>query len=167
MIPGSGPRIAASIATMPDFDGGRRFRVTSRVAALDQVYTAGLEPLENAFMVPIDRIRRWHRQPRSWFAPESLAELTEDIRRNGILQPLLVRPDRRPDKPPGGFLLTIGERRWRAAKAAGLELVSVLVRDAPTRQALLDSLRENIQRQDLTPGEELEGLRGLVELGMD
>src|SRR4051794_34264878 len=141
--------------------------VAGATPAIDGSYLAGLEPARDVFLCPIERIRTWHEQPRSWFDPVALGELTEDIRRNGILQPLVVRPDRRPEKEPGGFLLTVGERRLRAATAAGLAEVPVVIRDVPTRQALLDSLRENVQRRDLTPSEELEGLRRLLDLGMD
>src|SRR5438552_1344575 len=80
--------------------------VTGATPAIDASYTAGLEPARDVFLCQIERIRTWHEQPRSWFDPVALGELTEDIRRNGILQPLVVRPDRRSEKEPGGFLLT-------------------------------------------------------------
>jgi ParB family transcriptional regulator, chromosome partitioning protein len=95
--------------------------------------------------LPIDSIERNPLQPRRVFEPERLAELAQSIRANGIVQPLVVR------KAGDKFQLVAGERRWRAAKIAGLERVPVVVRDIPDDRLLEITLIENIQREDLNP----------------
>ena len=108
--------------------------------------------------VPVADIRPNPRQPRSGQDPEAFADLVESIREHGVLQPLLVRPD-----PAGGYVLIAGERRWRAAQAAGLQMVPAVVREADDRDQLELALIENIQRADLTPLETAEAYRQLVE----
>jgi len=100
-------------------------------------------------------------QPRSAFSPERLDELAASIRVHGVLQPLVVRPagDR--------YQLVAGERRWRAAKLAGLEKVPVVIHDVPDERLLEITLVENIQREDLNPIELAKALDRLVrELGL-
>ena len=105
-------------------------------------------------------------QPRTHFSPAgpideaSLAELVESVRARGILQPLLARPD---PASPGRYQIIAGERRWRAAQAAGLHEVPVLVRDAFRPDAMAAALVENLQRQDLNAIEEAEGYRRLLD----
>jgi ParB family chromosome partitioning protein len=95
---------------------------------------------------------------------QSLAELTESVRVHGILQPLLARPD---PHAPGRFEIIAGERRWRAAQAAGLHEVPTLLRDLTDADAMAAALVENLQRQDLNAIEEAEGYRRLLqEFGM-
>jgi transcriptional regulator with XRE-family HTH domain len=77
-----------------------------------------------------------------------------------------VRPDRRPHLPPGGYVITVGERRFRAAQLAGLATIPALIHDVDETQALLDALIENVQRQDLTPDEEHEAVQLLRERGL-
>jgi ParB family chromosome partitioning protein len=96
-------------------------------------------------------------QPRKDFDKDSLAELAASIKSQGILQPLLVRP-----RKSGGFELIAGERRLRAAKAAGLARVPILIKDADDKTALELSLIENIQREDLDPIEEAEAFKRLM-----
>ncbi len=96
-------------------------------------------------------------QPRKNFHPDSIAELAESIKSQGILQPLLVRP-----RAAGGYELIAGERRLRAAKAAGLEKVPLIVREADDRSALELALVENLQREDLDPIEEAEAYQRLL-----
>jgi ParB family transcriptional regulator, chromosome partitioning protein len=98
-----------------------------------------------AQQVPIDSIDANPVQPRSVFQPARLAELSESIRANGIIQPLIVR--RKGDR----FELIAGERRWRAARMAELETVPVVVQDLADERLLEVSLIENIQREDLNP----------------
>ena len=93
----------------------------------------------------IDAIDANPLQPRRIFQAERLAELAQSIRANGIMQPLVVR--RAGDR----YQLVAGERRWRAAKLAGLEHVPVVVRDIPDERLLEITLIENIQREDLNP----------------
>jgi ParB family transcriptional regulator, chromosome partitioning protein len=103
-------------------------------------------------------------QPRTAMDPEQLKDLTESIRQQGVLQPLLARPH--PAKP-GQFQIIAGERRWRASQAAGLHEVPVLVRPLSDTEAMAAALVENLQRQDLDPIEEAEGYKRLVgEFGL-
>ena len=103
-------------------------------------------------------------QPRTAMDPERLADLTESIRAQGVLQPLLARPH--PDKP-NQYQIIAGERRWRASQAAGLHEVPVLIRALSDTEAMAASLVENLQRQDLDPIEEAEGYKRLLgEFGL-
>jgi len=102
-------------------------------------------------------IRRSPLQPRRQFEEQALAELTDSIRERGVLQPLLVRP------MGDGFELVAGERRLRAALAAGLADVPVIVMDAGDSEALETALVENLQREDLNVMEEAEGYQLLAE----
>ncbi|MCF8085908.1 MAG: ParB/RepB/Spo0J family partition protein [Desulfohalobiaceae bacterium] len=100
-------------------------------------------------------------QPRKTFSTESLQELAESIRKQGLLQPLLVRPSHR---TPGRYEIIAGERRWRACHLAQLEQLPVIVSDISDTDAMILGLMENLQREDLNPVEEAEGLRRLQEL---
>ena len=103
-------------------------------------------------------------QPRTAMDPARLQELTESIRHQGVLQPILARPH--PDQP-GRYQIIAGERRWRAAQAAGLSEIPVLVRALSDTDAMAASLVENLQRQDLDPIEEAEAYKRLIaEYGM-
>lgn len=97
-------------------------------------------------------------QPRKAFDDEALAELAESIARHGILQPLLVRP-----LSGDGYQLVAGERRWRAARMAGLTEVPVVVREMTDEEAASFALIENLQREDLNPLEEAQGLKTLMD----
>ncbi|SEL58122.1 ParB/RepB/Spo0J family partition protein [Nitrosovibrio tenuis] len=101
-------------------------------------------------------------QPRTHMDKESLAELAESIKSQGIMQPILVRP-----VPAGRYEIIAGERRWRAAQLAGLAEVPALIREVPDEAALAMSLIENIQRENLNPLEEAMGIQRLIkEFGM-
>ena len=100
---------------------------------------------ETALNVPIDSIDANPLQPRKVFQGERLAELAQSIRANGIIQPLVVR------KAGDRYQLVAGERRWRAAKLAGIQEVPIVVRDIPDERLLEITLVENIQREDLNP----------------
>jgi ParB family transcriptional regulator, chromosome partitioning protein len=118
-------------------------------------------PAAGPLEVDIERIRPNRFQPRQNFDAAKLEELAESMRENGVLQPLLVAP--RGDD----FELVAGERRWRAAKMAGLQKVPVVVRDVDGREALRLSILENVQREDLNPLEEAHGYQRLLdEFGM-
>lgn len=114
-------------------------------------------------LVPTDQIHPGRYQPRRKFNEEELSSLVESVRERGVLQPLLVRKE--PNAVPGttSYEIIAGERRWRAAQLAGLSEVPVLVRSLSDREALEIALIENIQRQDLTPLEEAEGFRRLMD----
>ena len=103
--------------------------------------------------IPIEHLHPNPQQPRRFIDPEGLAELTESVRQRGVLQPIIVK------REGDGYLIMAGERRYRAAKAAGLSLVPAIVRDDdPNEIALI----ENLQREDLTALEEAEGLGAMV-----
>ncbi|MBF1163664.1 MAG: ParB/RepB/Spo0J family partition protein [Dechloromonas agitata] len=112
--------------------------------------------------LPIERLKPGKYQPRTQMDPESLAELAASIKAQGIMQPILVRAI---DKTPGAerYEIVAGERRWRAAQQANLAEVPVLVRDIPDEQALAMALIENIQRENLNPLEEAQGLQRLID----
>lgn len=114
-------------------------------------------------LLPIDQVHPGKFQPRRRFDEEALTALVESVRERGILQPLLVRKD--PNATPGhtSYEIIAGERRWRAAQLAGLHEVPVLVRTLTDREALEIALIENIQRSDLTPLEEAEGYKRLMD----
>lgn len=97
-------------------------------------------------------------QPRKEFDPEALQELSDSIKRHGLLQPLLVRP-----MLSGGYQLVAGERRWRASLAAGLEEVPVVIREMTDGEAMELAMIENLQREDLNPIEEAAGYKYLME----
>ena len=96
-------------------------------------------------------------QPRTRMDPESIAELADSIKAQGVIQPVLVRPVEN-----GQFEIIAGERRWRAAQLAGLAQIPVVVRAVPDKSALAMALIENIQREDLNPLEEAIGIQRLV-----
>lgn len=98
-------------------------------------------------------------QPRTQFDEGTLTELAESIEKNGIMQPIIVRAS----GTAGRYEIVAGERRWRAAKIAGLQSVPVIIRDITDKQALELALVENIQRQDLSPLEEASGYQRLIE----
>lgn len=118
-------------------------------------------------LLPLDAIRPGAAQPRRQFAEPELAALAESIAAQGLLQPVVVR--RLPAAPadaPGGspaYELVAGERRWRAARMAGLDRIPAVVKEASDRDALEMALVENLQREDLNPIEVAEAYRALVE----
>lgn len=97
-------------------------------------------------------------QPRKTFPEEALGELAASIAQHGVLQPLVVRPN-----PLGGYRIIAGERRWRAARLAGLDEVPVIIKDVTDEQAAALALIENLQREDLDPIEVAEGCRQLID----
>jgi ParB family transcriptional regulator, chromosome partitioning protein len=108
--------------------------------------------------VPVDEIHANPRQPRKRFDHESTAGLADSIRAQGVITPLLVRP-----RPAGGFELIAGERRWRAAREAGVATLPALVREAADRDALVLGLVENVAREELTPVEEARAYAVLMD----
>jgi ParB family chromosome partitioning protein len=121
--------------------------------------SSGVSPGHRAVMnCPIDLLAPSPLQPRRHFDEGALTELAASIAENGVLQPLLARPDPR---NPGRFELIAGERRWRAAQRAQLHDVPVMVKDLSDSQVLEVALIENLQRQDLSPVEEARGYERL------
>lgn len=97
-------------------------------------------------------------QPRKTFDEAALQELADSIKQHGVLQPLLVRP-----LTTGGYQLVAGERRWRAARLAELKEVPVIIKELSDTEAMEIAIIENLQREDLNPIEEAEGLQALID----
>ena len=108
--------------------------------------------------LPINEITPNKEQPRKTFDEAALNELADSIIQHGVLQPLLVRP-----LPGGGYQLVAGERRWRASRIAGLKEVPVIVKELSDTEAMQLAIIENLQREDLNPIEEAEGLQALID----
>ena len=106
----------------------------------------------------INEIEPNRSQPRKIFSEKGLEELAKSIEQNGIIQPILVRP-----MTDGSYQLIAGERRWRAARMVGLTEVPVTIREMTDEEATIFALIENLQREDLNPVEEAEGLKSLIE----
>ena len=113
---------------------------------------------ERLLTLPVESLIPGKYQPRTHMDTEALAELAESIKSQGLMQPILARA-----VPGGHFEIIAGERRWRASQLAGLKEVSVLVRDVPDDAALKMALIENIQRENLNPLEEAQGLHRLIQ----
>lgn len=109
-------------------------------------------------MLNINEVEPNRDQPRKIFNQSALEELAKSIEQNGIIQPILVRP-----MADGSYQLIAGERRWRAARMAGLTEVPVTIREMSDEEASIFALIENLQREDLNPVEEAEGLKSLIE----
>jgi ParB family chromosome partitioning protein len=133
---------------------GRGLAALMGEAASPAIQSAGVQAL------PIALIEPGPFQPRSGMSEAALAELTESVRTRGILQPILVRPH---PTDPARYQIIAGERRWRAAQAAGLAEVPSLVRALADADALAAALVENLQRQDLNAIEEAEGYQRLLD----
>ena len=112
--------------------------------------------------LPVGRLQPGKYQPRTQMDPASLEELAASIRAQGLMQPILVRPVG-DGLGAGRYEIVAGERRWRAAQMAGLEDVPTLVREIPDESALAMALIENIQRENLNPLEEAQGLQRLID----
>ena len=120
--------------------------------------SGGAGPGSQGREIPVEMICRSPYQPRGQIDADALEELTRSVRAHGVVQPVIVRPmgeDR--------YELVAGERRWRAAQAAGLATVPAVVREVPDEVALSLAIIENIQREDLTPLEEARGVARLIE----
>ena len=113
---------------------------------------------ERLLTLPVESLVPGKYQPRTRMDGEALAELAESIKSQGLMQPILARAI-----PGGRYEIIAGERRWRASQLAGLGTVSVLVRDVPDETALKMALIENIQRENLNPLEEAQGIHRLIQ----
>lgn len=134
------------------------YNQTSAAPINDTVKTVGGIPSGMDSLI-VEQLIQGKYQPRSQFNEQALAELAESIRRNGVMQPIIVRPTTQ----SGRYEIIAGERRWRAAKMAGLQRVPVIIREIDDKQALELALVENVQRQDLLPLEEAIGYQRLIE----
>jgi ParB family chromosome partitioning protein len=109
------------------------------------------------FQCPVDKLVPNAQQPRQSFSERKLGELTDSVRAKGVIHPLIVRVKN------GGYQIITGERRWRAAKLAGLKSVPVIIKDVTDSDVLELALIENLQREDLNPLEEADAYRQLIE----
>ena len=117
-----------------------------------------MEPAAGPSSLPLSQVESYAGQPRKSFDQEKLEELAESIRQHGVIQPLTVRK-----LSSGYYQIIAGERRWRAARMAGLEDIPAVVIEADDRTAMELAMIENLQREDLNPIEEAEGFRSLIE----
>jgi ParB family transcriptional regulator, chromosome partitioning protein len=125
-----------------------------------QVLGEGAEGSDGVKNLPIDRLRPNPDQPRRTFDEASLAELANSLKTHGVIQPILAE-----QAGDGSYVIVAGERRYRAARMAGLEEVPVIVRSFDPQKRLEIALIENVQREDLNPVEEAEAYRSLMSLG--
>ena len=125
-------------------------------ALIDDFSASGVS--DSIISLPLQKVEPNPRQPRRVFDEEELQALADSIAEHGIVQPLAVR-----DEGNGYYMIIAGERRWRAARLAGLDEVPVVVLEADDRTVMELALVENLQRQDLNPMEEAEGYRVLME----
>ena len=123
-----------------------------------EVLLGGAPAPADLAQIPVGAIRANARQPRRKFDPDALAGLVDSVRVQGVVQPVVLRP-----LEPGTYELIAGERRWRAAKAAGLATVPALVRETDERDSLLLALVENVAREDLSPVEEARACAVLID----
>jgi ParB family chromosome partitioning protein len=123
-----------------------------------EVLVGGAGGANELLRLPVDAIHPNPRQPRRRFEPEATTGLAASLRRQGVLQPIVVRP-----RPQGGYELVAGERRWRAAREAGIDTLPALVREVGDRDSLLLALVENVARENLSPVEEARAYASLVD----
>lgn len=125
---------------------------------LDAIFAENAADANSTVAVKISEIEPNRDQPRKEFSDEAMNELADSISQHGILQPLLVRP-----RLTGGYQIVAGERRWRAARMAGLTEVPVIIREMDDAEFMELALIENLQREDLTPLEEAKGYSSLMD----
>ena len=126
---------------------------------LDAIFAENdTEDRNSAVAIRLNEIEPNRAQPRKDFNDKALAELADSIAQHGVLQPLLVRPI-----PGGGYQIVAGERRWRAARMAGLSELPAVIRDLSDAEMMELALIENLQREDLTPIEEARGYKALID----
>lgn len=136
---------------------GKKFALGKGLSALIPDEVENLEDKTSNTLISINMIKSDIDQPRKSFDSEKIAELTESIKTHGIIQPLILRR-----KSEDQYVIVAGERRWRAAKLAGLKEVPAIIMELTDKDVLEISLIENIQRQDLNPIEEALAYRKLI-----
>jgi ParB family chromosome partitioning protein len=127
---------------------------------IDALLSAESEGQSSATTVPIRAIKISGHQPRKNFSPDALEELARSIQSKGVLQPILVQPS-----GSEAYTVVAGERRFRAAKLAGLTEIPVLIRNFSDLERTEIALIENLQREDLSPVEEAQGYKTLIDVG--
>lgn len=136
---------------------GRGLNDLGLAELLGNASTTESQKIESLQTLPLDQLQPGRYQPRQQFNPEALEELATSIRTQGIIQPIVVRI-----LSSGRYEIIAGERRWRAAKLAGLTEIPVLIRDMNDESAIAVALIENLQRQDLNPIEQAVALQRLI-----
>ncbi len=124
---------------------------------LESLFVENSSENGSAIEVRLSEIEPNREQPRKYFKDEAIEELSESIKKHGLIQPIVVRP-----LVTGGYRIIAGERRWRASRKAGLTTVPVIVKEIDDLGAAELALIENLQREDLNPVEEAEGYRSLM-----
>jgi ParB family chromosome partitioning protein len=153
-------------AEVPSVAGGEAAEIVPQTApmASDQTLASEAKTAQGAtypLEIPLNEVVANPHQPRRSFDPNSLAELAVSIKMAGVIQPIIVR------KVDSGYQLIAGERRWRAAKVAGLESIPAIVKDVDAYTQAQMALIENIQREDLNPVDRAESYRSLMsQLGL-
>ncbi|MDO4742684.1 MAG: ParB/RepB/Spo0J family partition protein [bacterium] len=125
---------------------------------LESLFSENAQEATSVVELRVSEIEPNADQPRRFFDEESLAALSDSIKKHGVIQPLLVRP-----MSSGRYEIIAGERRWRASRMAGIEKVPVVVRETEEKQAAQLALIENLQREDLNPIEEALGYKKLID----
>jgi ParB family transcriptional regulator, chromosome partitioning protein len=133
-----------------------------QMRGVTDLFSMEVEEIQATSTVSINKIHLPKQQPRRYFDPEKLEKLSQSVKEHGILEPLLVRPLQN-----GNYELVAGERRLRAAKEVGLKEVPIAVKELSDNQALQVALMENLQREDLNPVEETEGLLQLLAIDLN
>ena len=118
---------------------------------------SGDREIDGLIRISLNDIKRNENQPRKVFNEEKIDELAESIREHGVIQPIIVM------KSGTGYEIVAGERRWRAARKAGLAEIPAVVRELTKEQNMLFAIIENMQREDLSPIEEAEGIKNMIE----
>lgn len=137
---------------------GKKFALGKGLSALiPEDMSEQAQEKKGNILIPLNEIKNDNNQPRKAFDSDKIAELTESIKTHGIIQPLILRKSE-----DGLYIIVAGERRWRAAKLAGLKEVPAIVMDLSEKDVLEISLIENIQRQDLNPIEEALAYKKLL-----
>ncbi len=113
---------------------------------------------ENVVFIQLDEIKPNANQPRTIFDEDALQDLTNSVRTHGVIQPILLRPSER------GYEIVAGERRYRAARKAGLKVIPAIIRSLDEKQNMLFALIENMQREDLNIIEEARGLKEMIDV---
>jgi ParB family chromosome partitioning protein len=149
----------------PSLGRGLEALLGTPTASADQPHgnAASSRPDEELARIPVDLLQRGRYQPRLDMRPESLQELADSIRAQGVVQPIVVRPvAAQRTGEPFRYEIIAGERRWRAAQMAGLHDLPAVIRHVPDDAAMAMSLIENIQRENLNPLEEARALDRLI-----
>jgi ParB family chromosome partitioning protein len=156
---GKKPSLGRGLAELSPFLGQRPVAQPQSSAA-----QVPMPPGDRLATLPLDLLQRGKYQPRSDMRTDSLNELADSIKAQGIVQPILVRPVGRPQLGESQrYEIIAGERRWRAAQIAGLTEIPAVVRDVPDEAAVAMALIENIQRENLNPLEEARALSRLID----